>query len=336
MNKIIVITGASSGIGLSHAVYLTYKGYTVFGTNRSGVVKNLNDLKDIYLQNHTKYHFTNRQKTKVKPGKYLVPKTILDNLDELLRKISFFKMDVTSEDSVQTAIQEMEAKAKQLNGRGIDVLINNAGISFFKSSEDLSIEDWQKTFEVNLFGVIRVVKAILPFMRARKAGQIINTSSLGAIAAIPFQAHYSASKIATKVFTEGLRVEVKPFNIKVSAILPSDINTNFNINMFDYSNIKENNISLHDILHMMENTPTDRNSPYYNSAQKVWKVIVKNLIMAPPPIVVSKDIYKIIKSRRPKVNYNSGSLSQIFLTYLIRRIVSDEFTYSLLPKYFGL
>jgi len=336
LNKVIVITGASSGIGLSHAVYLIYKGYTVFGTSRLDTVKDLHKLKEIYLQDHTKYRFTNREKTSVKPRKNLLPKKILNNLDELLSKIIFFKMDVTSEDSVQSAIKEMEDKAKQLNNRGIDVLINNAGISFFKSSEDLSLEDWQKTFDINLFGVIRVVKAVLPYMRARKAGQIINTSSLGAIATIPFQAHYSASKIATKMFTEGLRIEVKPFNIKVSAILPTDINTNFNVNMFDHSNSKGNNISSIDLQYMIDNTPTSKDSPYYHSAQKVWKIIVKNLIVAPPPLVVSKKIAKIIKSRKPKVNYRSGSLSQIFLIYLIRRIVSDEFTDYLLPKYFGL
>ncbi len=336
MNKIIVITGASSGIGLSHAVYLTYKGYTVFGTSRLNTTNNIEKLKEIYLRDHRKYHFINREKTTVKPGKYLIPKKILNNLDEILSKIFFFKMDVTSNESVQFSIKEMDEKAKQLNNRGIDVLINNAGISYFKSSEDLSLEDWQKTFDINLFGPIRVIKAILPFMRARKAGQIINTSSLGALATIPFQAHYSASKIASKMFTEGLRVELKPFNIKVSSILPSDINTNFNVNMFDNSNSQKNHISSIDLQYMIDNTPTSKDSPYYLFAQKVWTVVVKNLIKAPPPIVISKKIAKIIKSKRPKVNYQSGSLSQIFLTYLIRRVVTDEFTDTLLPKYFGL
>jgi len=87
---------------------------------------------------------------------------------------------------------------------------------------------------------------------------------------------------------------------------------------------------------MIDNTPTSKDSPYYLFAQKVWTVVVKNLIKAPPPIVISKKIAKIIKSKRPKVNYQSGSLSQIFLTYLIRRVVTDEFTDTLLPKYFGL
>ncbi|MHA1211767.1 MAG: SDR family oxidoreductase [Candidatus Heimdallarchaeota archaeon] len=336
MNKVIVITGVTSGIGLSHAIYLTHLGYTVFGTGRNGKPNDFKKLKEIYLRDHTKYKFANREKTAVKAKKILLPKKILTNLDELLNKIFFFKMDVTSDESVNSAMQEMEQKAKDLNGRGIDILINNAGISYFKSTEDLTIEDWQKTYDTNLFGTIRVVKAILPNMRARKDGQIINTSSLAAFAAIPFQGHYSSSKAAVKVFTEGLRIELKAFNIKVSTILPSDINTNFNVNMFDQSVSERSDIASIDLSYMMERIPTKEDSPYFKSVKKVWKLVVKNLIVSPPPIVVSKKLAKILRKKKPKVNYMSGSLSQIFLTFLIRRIVTDELTDWLLPKYYGL
>ncbi|NHJ85679.1 MAG: SDR family NAD(P)-dependent oxidoreductase [Asgard group archaeon] len=335
LNKIVVITGASSGIGLSHAIYLTYLGYTVFGASRFEV-PNKDDLKKLYLQDHTKYSFTNKEKTKVKARKVLLPKKLLKTLDELLDKITFFKMDITSDESVNESVTQMELKAKEINGKGIDVILNNAGISFFKSAEDLSIEDWQKTFDTNVFGLIRVIKAILPFMRARREGQIINTSSLGAYAAIPYQTHYSASKMAVKLLTEGLGVELREFGIKVSTLLPSDINTSFNVNMLKISNSIEHTFDSYDLTSLLDNIPTDKESPYYNSVKIVWKVIVKNLIVAPPPIIISKKVAKIIRSKNPKINYKSGSLSQIFLTYLIQRIVSDKFTYTLLPKYFGL
>ncbi|MHA1433336.1 MAG: SDR family NAD(P)-dependent oxidoreductase, partial [Candidatus Heimdallarchaeota archaeon] len=194
MAKVVVITGASSGIGLSHAVFLTQKGYTVFGTCRDKSKIDLDVLKKIYLTDHTKWKFTDKTKTKVEAKKLLIPKKIEQNLNELLKKITFFNMDVTSDESVNQAIKEMEVEAKKINGTGIDVLVNNAGIGFYGSVEEMSMDDWKLTFETNFFGMLRTVRAILPSMKERKNGQIINTSTLGGLIAIPYQTHYSASK----------------------------------------------------------------------------------------------------------------------------------------------
>ncbi len=336
MSKVVVITGASSGLGLSHAIFLTSKGFTVFGTSRRSQTLEYKSLKEEFVRDHTKWKFVNKEKTIVKPVKNLIPKKIKENLDELIKKIRFFQMDVTSDDSVIKAMKEMEAEAKKINGRGIDVVINNAGISFFRSAEMLSLEDWKTTFETNLFGMIRVLQAILPSMRDRREGQIINTSTLGALAVIPFQSHYSASKIAIKTFTEGLRVEVKKFNIKVSTILPSDINTAFNTNMHAISTTMDPTTKSIDLEKMINKTPTTLDSPYYTFLKPVWKVIVKNLIIAPPPLVISKKILRIIKAKKPRVNYHAGDPIQRFLVFLIRRVVSDELVDWLLPLYFGL
>jgi len=336
MNKVVVITGASSGLGLSHAIFLTSKGYTVFGTSRRSQTLENNLLKEEFVRDHTKWKFVNKEKTKVKPVKNLIPKKIEKILDELIKEIRFFNMDVTSDDSVTKAMKEMEAEAKKINGRGIDIVINNAGISFFRSAEMLSMEDWKTTFDTNLFGMLRVTKAVLPSMRERREGQIINTSTLGALAVIPFQSHYSASKIAIKAFTEGLRVEVKKFNIKVSTILPSDINTAFNTNMHAISTSMDPTTKSVDLDKMINQTPTPPDSPYYNFLKPVWKVIVNNLIVAPPPLVISKKIFRIIKARRPRVNYHAGDPIQRLLVFLIRRVVTDEIVDWLLPLYFGL
>ncbi len=336
MVKVVVITGASSGIGLSHAVFLTQKGYTVFGTCRDKSKIDLDVLKKIYLTDHTKWKFTNKSKTEVKPVKLLIPKKIEQNLDEIIKKITWFNLDVTSDESVAHAIEEMETEAKKINGKGIDVFINNAGISFYGSAEETTMEDWKLCFETNFFGMMRTVKAILPKMKERKYGQIINTSSLGALISIPFQSNYSASKAATKIFTEGLMMEVKPHNIKVSLLLPSDINTSFNRNMLNISGKEEGQLTSINLQEMIDNIPIAKDSMYYNAALKAWKVIIKNLIVSPPPISVSKTVYRIIKARKPRVNYKSGAFAQIFLLYLIRRIVSDEFTYWLLPVYYGI
>ncbi|MHA1188507.1 MAG: SDR family oxidoreductase [Candidatus Heimdallarchaeota archaeon] len=337
MAKVVVITGASSGIGLSHAVFLTQKGYTVFGTCRDKSKINLDILKKIYITDHTKWKFTDKTKTKVEASKLLIPKKIEQNLGELIKKITFFSMDVTSDESVNQATKEMEAEAKKINGNGIDVLVNNAGIGFYGSAEEISMEDWKLTFETNLFGMLRTVRAILPFMKARKRGQIINTSTLGGLIAIPYQSHYSASKAAVKIFTEGLFMELRQFNIKVSILIPSDINTNFNRNTMDISSKEDDEqLSSIDVKEMIENVPISKDSEYFGDAKKTWNVIIKNLITAPPPLVVSKTLNRIIKARKPRIHYKSGGLDQIFLLYLIRRIVTDDFTYWLLPIYYGI
>lgn len=336
MAKVVVVTGASSGIGLSHAIYLTAKGYTVFGTCRDNFKIDPTVLKKIYLTDHTKWKFTDKTKNEVKPVKQLIPKKIEDNLDELIKKIIFFSLDVTSDESVTKTIENMEIEALKINGNGIDVFINNAGISFYGSAEEITIEDWQLCFETNFFGMLRTIKAILPKMKARKRGQIINTSSLAGLAAIPFQSHYSASKAATKLFTEALRMEVKPFNIKVSSILPSDINTSFNRNMLNVSAKEDGPLTSINIKEMIDNMPIAKDSDYYKEALMAWKVIIRNLILAPPPIKISKTIHRMIKARNPRVNYKSGDLAQRFLLFLIRRAVTDDFTYWLLPVYYGI
>ncbi len=335
MAKTIVITGATSGLGLSHAVYLLSKGYTVFGTSRK---KNpdLKELKEIYLRDHTKWKFSNKEKTEVIAKKILVPKKILANLDELLKKIQFYKMDVTSDKEVNDTIIEINEKAKTSNGRGIDVLINNAGISFYDSAEELSMENWQKTFDTNFFGVLRVVRAVLPFMKERGEGQIINTSSLGGVIAIPFQSHYCASKAAIKLFTEGLHVELRQLNIKVSVLLPSDINTNFNKNTGKLTNDTFRELDSINLKEMIDNNPMDKKSPHFTRAKKVWSVIIKNLIIMPPPIAVSRKILKIIKTRKPKISYFAGDFFQAFLLLFVRRFVTENFAYFILPKYYGM
>ena len=245
-------------------------------------------------------------------------------------------MDITSDKEVKEAIKDMNKKAKELNGRGIDILVNNAGIGFFGSAEELSMENWQKTFDTNFFGALRVIKAILPFMKERKEGQIINTNSLGGMVAIPFQSHYSASKAALKVFTEGLRVELREFNIKVSSLLPSDVNTNFNKNTGKLANGKFKKLDSVDLKEMIDNIPVDNKSSYLEKSQKVWGVIIKNLIIAPPPTAVSKKLARILKKKNPKINYVAGDFVQGILLFIIRRLVTDRFTYFLLPKYYGM
>jgi len=129
-------------------------------------------------------------------------------------------LDVCSEDSVKACVESVLKQAD-----GIDVLVNNAGYELGGALEEISLDEAQAQFETNFFGVVRMVRAILPTMRQQKHGQIINISSLAGIVAVPFLGMYSASKFALEGYAEALRHEAKPFNIQVSLIEAGFLNT---------------------------------------------------------------------------------------------------------------
>jgi len=112
-------------------------------------------------------------------------------------------------------IEEIRSRAGRL-----DVLINNAGIRFLGAAEETSVEEAQRIFETNLFGVHRVTVAALPLLREAGNGRIVNISSLSGLNALPFAALYSASKWALEGYSESLRHEVKQFGISVSVVEP--------------------------------------------------------------------------------------------------------------------
>ncbi len=131
-------------------------------------------------------------------------------------------LDVTSDDSVGTCIK----KLLQREGR-IDVLINNAGYLQGGAIEEVPLEQAHAEFETNYFGVVRMVRAVLPAMRAQKSGLIAATSSLAGLVPLPFWGHYNASKFAVEGLMETLRHELRPFGIQVAMVEPGTIKTPF-------------------------------------------------------------------------------------------------------------
>jgi short-subunit dehydrogenase len=319
----VLITGASSGLGLSHAIYLVNLGYNVIGTTRNVAKLDLDALKLRYQRDHTKYEFLDKAKTKIKPKKSLIPSQIFKNLPELLNKIQFFELDITKDESVSSCIEGIIkwCEEKSIN---IDVLVNNAGNGFFGSIEDLSIDNVKIQFETNYFGYIRMIQAILPYFRKQNKGKIINTASLAGLIGIPFQSHYCASKAAIMRMSESLQMELREFNISVCTILPGDINTNFNANTAKLTKDNSNLDSI-DIDKLLMDIPVSKKSVYKTKADNVWKQIVQNLIVAPPPIVVSKVLLKIIKKNNPKIHNMAGSMTQKTQMVLLRRILSNRF-----------
>jgi len=131
-------------------------------------------------------------------------------------------LDITDMEGVNTVVQDLISEYGQ-----IDVLINNAGIGFSGAVEEASIEEVRQVFEANFFGTLKLTQAVLPFMRAKKSGQIVQISSHAGVKAFAGFGIYNASKFALEGFSEALAQEVKPLGIKVTLVEPGPFRTNF-------------------------------------------------------------------------------------------------------------
>ena len=136
--------------------------------------------------------------------------------------ICHLNCDVTDEAQVVSAVQEVICK----EGR-VDILISNAGYGISGAVEFTATADAKRQFDVNFFGALNVVKAVLPQMRLQHCGRIVFTSSVAAVLSIPYQSFYSASKSAVNALALALRNEVSSFGITVTAVMPGDVSTGF-------------------------------------------------------------------------------------------------------------
>jgi len=176
-NKIAVVTGGSSGIGLCTAEALRDAGCTVYELSRRE------------YSNDGIFHIC---------------------------------ADVTDEATVFSAVAQIAAQ----QGR-IDILVNCAGFGISGAVEFTELADARRQFDVNFYGMVNANKAVLPLMRQQGGGRIVNISSVAAVAHIPFQAYYSASKAAIESYTCALANEVYPFGVTVTCAQPGDICTGF-------------------------------------------------------------------------------------------------------------
>lgn len=136
--------------------------------------------------------------------------------------IKHIKTDITDEDNVKSSVDRVISEEGK-----IDILINCAGFGISGAVEFTTTQSAKSQFDVNFFGMVIMNKAVIPYMRGNSCGRIVNISSVAAVAHIPFQAFYSASKAAIESYTCALANEVKPFGISVTAIAPGDICTGF-------------------------------------------------------------------------------------------------------------
>jgi NAD(P)-dependent dehydrogenase (short-subunit alcohol dehydrogenase family) len=189
----VLVTGASSGFGTLIARTLLEKGYTVFATMRDVEGRNARVAQEL------------AESASGKPG-------TLHVLD----------LDVTSDESVGAAV----GRAIEIGG-GIDVLVNNAGIGAGGIAEGFTPEQWRQIFDVNVFGVQRVNRAVLPTMRERGHGLVVNVSSIMGRINIPFSAPYTATKWALEGMTETYRYELSGTGVDVALVEPGGFMTGF-------------------------------------------------------------------------------------------------------------
>jgi NAD(P)-dependent dehydrogenase (short-subunit alcohol dehydrogenase family) len=141
--------------------------------------------------------------------------------------IEYLACDVTSDESVKAAVGEVLSKT----GR-IDLLVNNAGVGLVAGAEESSLGQAKSLFDVNLFGVIRMTKAVLPTMRRQRSGRIVNLSSVMGLIPAPFMALYSASKHAVEGYSESLDHEIRGSGVRVVLVEPAYTRTSFEGNVY--------------------------------------------------------------------------------------------------------
>jgi NAD(P)-dependent dehydrogenase (short-subunit alcohol dehydrogenase family) len=132
------------------------------------------------------------------------------------------KLDVTKADEIKAAIEQIKQKFGT-----IDVLVNNAGIGYFGAIEESEEDEVRRMFEINVFGLANVTKAVLPIMRAQRSGHILNVASIGGLVGFPAVGFYNATKFAVDGFSEALSKETAPLGIKVTVIAPSGFRTDW-------------------------------------------------------------------------------------------------------------
>jgi NAD(P)-dependent dehydrogenase (short-subunit alcohol dehydrogenase family) len=206
-----------------------------------------------------------------------------DTLDDLPGDVHRVALDVCDPASVTAAVD----RATELTG-GVTALVNNAGFGQGGPIEMLTPEQISHQFETNVYGPIRLIQAVLPTMRDRHHGRIVNVSSAAGKFSTPFLGIYCASKFALEAVSDALRVEVAPFGIKVVVVEPGPIATNFG------------DVALHSV---GDDVLGDPSNPYCARSHKVTEMEAALGPLTKQPEDVAKMILRGLESKRPKTRY---------------------------------
>jgi NAD(P)-dependent dehydrogenase (short-subunit alcohol dehydrogenase family) len=248
--KIAIVTGSSSGFGMLTAVELAKEGFEVIST-----LRNMDKSEGLL--------------------------TLADE-QNVADSIRLHPLDVTSSDSIN------EFKKFLLQLDHVDVLVNNAGFAAGGFCEELSVDDYRAQFETNVFGLIAVTQAVLPVMRKKMHGRIINISSISGRFGFPGMSPYTASKHAVEGFSESLRLEVKPSGIDVVLVEPGSYQTN--------------------IWSTLDNITLNPESPYHSYMEAILNNIGNVKVVHGNPLDVAELVTSIATMKKtPKLRYPIGN-----------------------------
>ena len=262
--RVVLVTGASSGIGLACALHLSERGFKVYGTSRRAAT--------------TDYSFT------------------------------MLTVDVTDDGSVEQAVAAVLERAGRL-----DILVNNAGMAIAGPIETTSTEEARRQMEVNFFGAFRVCRAVLPAMRKQSSGTIVNIGSIGGVIAIPYQAMYSASKFALEGMSEALRMEVRPFGIRVVIIEPGDHKTALTAHR-----------------HV-----TAVGEAYRKTFAEALARTARDEQGGAGPEAIAQLLLRVLQKKNPRLRYTVGPLAQRGVV-LLKRLAPNRITEFAMRSYYGL
>jgi len=263
MKKVILVTGASAGMGKAFAKALLADGNVVYGAARR--VDKMNDIQSL--------------------------------------GVKVLEMDVTSDELMEKGIDTI-VKAE---GR-IDVLINNAGFGSYGAIEDVAIADARYQLEVNVFGAVRLMQLVLPYMRKHNYGRIINISSIGGKVALPLGGWYHASKFALEALSDSLRNEVKQFGIDVVVIEPGGIKS-------EWADIALTNL-------VNQSSKGAYAKMATGLANMLAAAIKKGDSKEADPMAIVNLVKDAIDSKKPKVRYSGGYMAGMML--FLRKILPDR------------
>lgn len=244
-SKIVLITGATAGIGRTTALHLAREGHHVIASGRK--VAELASLK---------------------------AEAAGTTLDTLV-------LDVTSQASIEQAVREVD---RLTGGHGLDVLVNNAGFGVLGPTAEIGDAELRRQYDTNVFGLMAVTRAFLPRMMERRAGRILNVSSVGGRITLPYFGVYNSTKYALESLSDALRYELRPFGIDVALIEPGVIRTNFEATAVG-------NLSA------LEHGRYGAAIGKYEQMSKLADRFASN------PIVIAKAISRAVRARRPSARY---------------------------------
>lgn len=286
--RVVLVTGASSGIGAAAARLFAERGSTVYCASRRGL------LPQRCQAPFSKAGAARSQGTALRGPK---PHWWAGVLYPLV-------MDLTDDAAVTAGVAEILRREGRL-----DVVVHAAGDGLAGPIEVSTAKDAARQMDVNYFGALRLLGAALPVLRKQGAGRVILVGSVGGIFSIPFQSLYSSSKAALTMLSDGLRLELKPFNIQSSVILPGDVKTGFTA--------------------ARRNVPTPCPEAYREAMKRAISVMERDEQGGMGPERVARAIVKTAEANRPPARLAVGVSYRVlvFLNRLLPYPVVEKLIY---------